>query len=100
MKKIRSSKEDDEEIDAGTLEFWRLLSNNPSFVRILEHLDSKKDEYSEHKPPSIHPHIQSERNGGMKAWSKLTTLLLNPPKPDPESVTEKSIRKGSKYTTE
>jgi hypothetical protein len=100
MKHLSHSNKDDEELDAGTLQFWRSLSSNPSFHKILEYLSSKKGEYSEHKPPSIHPHIQSERNGGMKAWIRLSTLLINPPTPDPDSVTEKKLKKGSIYTQE
>lgn len=100
MKKIRSSLRDDEELDAGTLEFWRLLSLNPAFHKILEYLDSQKGEYSEHKPPSVHQHIQQERNGGMKAWIKLTSLLLNPPQPDFNSVTEKQPRRSQRHIEE
>jgi hypothetical protein len=100
MKHLTHSEGDDVELDVGTLQFWRLLSTNPSFHKILEYASSKKGEYSEHKTPSVHPHIQSERNGGMKAWIKLSTLLLNPPQPDRDSVTEKKQRRSPSYTQE
>jgi hypothetical protein len=79
MKAKRQLSQEPSEIDAQTAIFWKSLANNPLFVKLLEHLDTLRDEFDPNRPPSIHPHIQSERNGGIKAWDKLSNLLLNPP---------------------
>jgi hypothetical protein len=80
MKARKQIAADPLELDEQTSVFWKSLSNNPLFHKLLEHLDTQRGEYSEEKLPSQHPHIQSERNGGIKAWNKLATLLLNPTK--------------------
>lgn len=97
MKRAPKSVHDDTELSAGTIRYWRLLSINPEFIKIVEYLDSKKGEYSEHKPPSLHQHIQQERNGGMKAWIRLSMLLLNPPQAEEKSVTE-NTRSFTRHT--
>ena len=72
------------EIDGQTLTYWKSLRNNPLFIKLLEHLDSERGEYDPNKSPSQHAHIQSERNGGIKGWDKLASLLLNPPEQTPQ----------------
>jgi len=49
------------------------------FLKVLENCEQYRGEYSEDRPISQHAHIQTERNGGIKAWNKLCALLLNPP---------------------
>lgn len=76
------------DLDSRTYEFWGTLSRNPMFHKIIEHCESHRGEFSPDRTPSQYAHVQSERNGGIKAWDKLADILLNPPKPEitePES---------------
>jgi hypothetical protein len=76
------------DLDSRTFEFWVTLSRNPMFHKIIEHCESHRGEFSPDKSPSQFAHVQSERNGGVKAWDKLTDILLNPPKPELEQEEE------------
>jgi len=83
------------------LEYWHSLSSNNLFLKVLEHCEGDlKYPYRDEEIESVHAHIQNERNGGIKAWNKLRSLLLNCPyQPSDLSVTESKEEFADNFTS-
>ena len=83
---------------SGLIEYWNKLSNDNQFKQILILCNAEMGVYNPNRSESEIPHIQSERNGGFKAWSKFASKLLNPP--TKEALLKSSKEKESDYSEE
>ena len=61
---------------SGLADLWDKLTTNPDFRKILLLARLKMGKFNPNLSESVYPHIQAERSGGFKAWSKLESVLL------------------------
>jgi hypothetical protein len=76
-----------EPLSESAKQFWTEFARSPLSIEIFKHLSKQRGSY-DGVSCSSHPHLQSENNGGHKAWNKLTRLLLAGPKQEEEKPEE------------
>ena len=65
---------------------WRDLIKSGDMDKILELCNCYRGSYAKDHKPDLTPHVQSENNGGMKAWDKLEYLINSLPFSQKEGV--------------
>lgn len=58
-------------------EKWRAFIHSNEFSTILSIIETQRGLYKHGTPESPIPHIQSERNGGMKGWDLFKKSLIS-----------------------
>lgn len=79
------------------LNFWEALVKSEEFKKILVMCKATPAYRTLLSDTSI-PHTQSERNGGLKAWANMTSLLFSPPNKQSLVITEDSYKEDADLT--